>query len=39
MQYSEAKFKITIPLSKERADYRERKGKLFETLVEKFLRY
>jgi hypothetical protein len=33
------KFKISIPLDKNRPDYREVKGKLFESIVSRFLRF
>lgn len=35
----DVKFKIAIPLDKSRSDYREVKGKLFESLVGRFLRF
>lgn len=36
---NEIKFKIAIPLDKGRSDYREVKGKLFESLVGRFLAF
>lgn len=35
----EIKFRITIPIDKSRSDFREVKGKLFESLVGRFLKF